>query len=181
MPAARPRLRPVALLALASAASLLLAPSAAAAGPCASEQPSTTRAIRLELRCLINAEREKRGIRRLRPNGALFRAASRHAREIVRRRYVSHYSRGGAGPASRAASAGYLRNARGWTVGENIGWQSGRGVRWIVSSWMASPTHRRALLLPRFREIGIGVVTSSPRGNAGGLTAVVDFGDRLLR
>jgi uncharacterized protein YkwD len=185
VPAAHPRLRRVALLALVLPSLLLLAPAApAAAAPCASSPSvefSTPRAIRLELRCLINAERGKRGLRRLRPNGALFRAATSHARDIVRRRRLTHYSRAGEGPASRVADTGYLRNTSRWAVGENIGWHTGRDVRSIVSSWMASPGHRRALLLPRFRELGLGVVKSSPSGNGRGLTAVVDFGDRALR
>jgi uncharacterized protein YkwD len=99
---------------------------------------------------------------------------------MVQRRYVSHYSRSGRGVASRVAGTGYLRNTRRWTVGENIAWQTGRNLRWVVSAWMASPGHRRALLSPAFRELGIGVVKSSPHGGRG-LTAVVDFGGRKLR
>ena len=173
------------LLALAAGSLLLPTPPAAeGAGRCVSPSSvdqGTARTLRLELRCLINEERSKRGLRRLRPNGALFRAASSHARAIVRRRYVSHYSRAGEGPASRVAGTGYLRNTLRWTIGENIGWHTGRDLRWIVSSWMRSPGHRRALLLPAFGEVGIGVVRASPRGDGRGLTAVVDFGGRQLR
>ena len=126
---------------------------------------------------MINAQRSRRGLRRLTPNGALFHAASGHARDMVRRRYVSHYSRG-QGPTSRVAGAGYLRGASGYTVGENIAWQSARNLRWVISQWLRSPAHRRLLLLPSFKELGIGVTKSTPRGHHGGLTVVVDFGRR---
>lgn len=184
MSVARPRLRPAAVVVSALVAAAL-APSlqtASAAGACARHDAgtATARALRLEIRCLINGERTARGLAPLRPNGALFAAAGRHARDMVRRRYFSHYSRSGSGPASRISGAGYLRNASNYTVGENIAWQTGRDARWVVGSWMRSPLHRKALLLPRFRELGIGVVKSSPHGGSG-LTAVVDFGSRKLR
>ena len=184
----RPGLRPaflvlaLAALVLAFAALALLAPPAhgTAPGGCAAQrasEPETARSLRLELRCLINVERLKRALPRLRANGALFRAASRHARDMVRRRYFSHYSRSGGGPTSRIAGSGYLRASQAWAVGENIAWQQEGDPSWVVSSWMNSPLHRRLLLSGRFRELGIGVVTSSPRGGRG-LTAVVDFGQR---
>jgi uncharacterized protein YkwD len=185
MHAVRLRLRPAVLVpALATGALLALSPSAAAAGACASSSSfdaETARSIRLELRCLMNAERVRRGLRRLRPNGALARAARGHAQDMVARRYVSHYSKAGRGPASRVAGTGYLRGTRGWTVGENIAWLGqGRDPRAILSAWMGGAAHRQILLSPRFDELGIGVATSSPGGDERGLTVVVDFGHRSL-
>ena len=184
MTSARPRLVPALVVpALVAAA---LAPSlqnASAAGACGAQDSASesARALRLEIRCLINAERTQRGLGPLRPNGALFDAAGRHARDMVRRRYFSHYSRSGGGPTSRISGAGYLRHTRNYVVGENIAWQQERDPRWVVSAWMRSPLHRRLLLLPRFQELGIGVVRSSPQGDGRGLTAVVDFGLRKFR
>ena len=179
MPLARTGLRSAAVLSVALAFSVLLAPPARGAAYCSSQGPSgTARALRLELRCLINVQRADRGLPGLQPNGALFRAAGRHARDMVRRHYFSHYSRSGGGPTSRIAGAGYLRATRRWVVGENIAWLDARDPGWVVSSWMRSPLHRRILLSARFRELGIGVVKSSPNGHGRGLTAVVDFGRR---
>jgi len=181
MPLARPGLRSAAVLSVVLASTLLPATPAGGAAYCSqqgSSGPGTERALRLELRCLINVERADRGLRGLRPNGALFRAAGRHARDMVRRHYFSHYSRSGGGPTSRIAGAGYLRATRRWVVGENIAWLDARHPGWVVSSWMRSPPHRRILLSARFRELGIGVVKSSPNGHGRGLTAVVDFGRR---
>jgi uncharacterized protein YkwD len=175
---ARARLAPAVLLLalIALFAFMLLAPKAHGAGACAQDR-DTPRALRLELRCLINVERLERGLARLRANGALFRAAGRHARDMVRRRYFSHTSRSGGTPTSRVAGTGYLRTGDSWVVGENIAWEQRRRPRAVESSWMRSPGHRRVLLSPRFRELGIGVATSSPQGGRG-MTAVVDFGRR---
>jgi uncharacterized protein YkwD len=183
MDAVRPRLRPV-VLALAVVASAVLAlPSFAVATPCEpdSARSDSIRALRLGLRCLINSERARSGLRPLRPNGALARAARTHAHDLVARRYVSHYSKAGEGPASRAAGAGYPRGTSRWSVGENIGWLGDRrDPAWIVSAWMNSPAHRHVLLRPSFHEVGIGIVRSSPSGDGRGLTIVVDFGARSL-
>ena len=174
MSAARPGLRPAALmLAFAALAPLPLPLSGAGA--------ATSRAIRLEIRSLVNAERAERGLARLQPQGALARAARRHAQEIVRRQHVSHYSRAGEGPAGRAAGAGYTRGSRSLVVGENIGWtEQVRDPAWIVSAWLTSPSHRSILLSSRFVELGIGVERSSPDGDGRGLTVVVDFGRRTF-
>ena len=111
----RPRLRPAVVVPmLASRASLLALPSSTAA---VALDAGTARGIRLELRSLMNAKRAQHGLHRLRPNGALARAARWHAHDMVRRRYVSHYSKAGRGPASRMAGAGYMRGTRRWSVG----------------------------------------------------------------
>jgi uncharacterized protein YkwD len=177
------------LLLSVAALLVLAAPGAAApsgvsaADRCAASSAidrETIRAIKREIRCLINAERARRNLAALRFQPALGRSARRHARAIVRRHYVSHQS-GAGGPSNRAAGAGYMRGATNWTVGENIGWlRSVRDVAWIVRAWMRSPMHRYVLLHGSFRELGVGVVKSSPEGNSRGLTVVVDFGRRTL-
>ena len=49
-----------------------------------------------------------------------------------------------------------------------------------MRAWLNSPAHRHILLSRGFSELGIGVATSSPRGDGDGLTVVVDFGRRSL-
>lgn len=129
----------------------------------------------------MNVERARRGLHRLRPNGALARAARGHAHDMVQRRYASHYSRAGRGPANRVRGTGYLRGTRRWWVGENIAWaDQGRDLRWIVPAWLRSVAHRHILLSGRYHELGIGIAKSSPTGDGRGLTVVVDFGRRSL-
>jgi uncharacterized protein YkwD len=110
--------------------------------------------------CLINAQRARHGLPRLNPRGDLARAARRHARDMVRRGYFDHRSPGGSSPASRAADAGY----HAVTIAENLAFGAGS---WgtpagTVAQWLGSPPHRRALLSPRLRDIGIGVAGGCP-------------------
>jgi uncharacterized protein YkwD len=127
--------------------------------------------------CLVNQERTKRGLRPLRINRWLGKAAKRHARDMVRRDYFSHDTAGGGDFVSRIRRAGY----RGRTLGEDLAWGSGTlgTAREIVRSWMNSPGHRANILSRSFREMGVGVATGVPDGGGpGGATYAVDFGRR---
>jgi uncharacterized protein YkwD len=126
-------------------------------------EASDTQLARATL-CLLNEERGRRGLPRLRLNNRLSDAAERHSRDMVRRNYFSHDSLSGHSFVDRIRRTGYLRSARSWSVGENLAWGSGsRGTpRSILSAWMASPGHRANILTRRFREIGIGVAEGAP-------------------
>jgi uncharacterized protein YkwD len=128
--------------------------------------------------CLINAERRARGLRRLKLSRRLSRAARRHSRDMVHRRYFSHWSLSGRTFVDRIRRTGYLRLARRWFVGENIAWGSGNRapVRAIVAAWMHSPGHRANILNRSFRQIGIGVALGAPSGMTPAATYTTDFG-----
>ena len=131
--------------------------------------------------CLINAERRTRGLRILRSSRRLSKAARRHSRDMARRHYFSHTSPGGTTFPERILRAGYLRGANDWFVGENLAWGTrARGTaRGVLRVWMTSPSHRRVLLTPSFRDVGLGVEWGVPdRQLAGGATYTVDFGVR---
>lgn len=118
----------------------------------------------------INGRRRAFGLRALRYDRKLARAARRHSGDMVRNRFFSHYGSGGSSPEIRIRRAGYLAGASFWRVGETIGAGMGRRgkPRRIVRSWMRSPGHRALLLDPGFREIGIGIVGRYPTGRRGG-------------
>jgi uncharacterized protein YkwD len=153
---------------LMTAIVLLALPSQASASPCAATaaQPPAASAAEASAAtvCLVNRVRARRGLRRLRANGRLALAARRHARDMVRKRFFSHWSLGGASPLKRIRRAGYLRGARNFSVGENIAWASGgrAAPASIVRRWMRSRPHRAAILHRRFREIGVGVAAGAP-------------------
>jgi uncharacterized protein YkwD len=131
--------------------------------------------------CLVNAERTQRGMRPLRINRRLSRAATRHAGDMVRRTYFSHDSLSGASFVDRIRKAGYLRGPRGWVVGENLAWGTGdrSSPAAIVQAWMNSPGHRANILQRRFREVGIGMVMAAPEELPGpAATYATDFGAR---
>jgi uncharacterized protein YkwD len=158
---------------------------ASAASACTSvyQLPGGDNADRLEqsVLCLVNAERARRGLARLRANPRLGRAATAHSRDMVGRDYFDHVSLGGSTVTDRIRRSGYLSGARSYALGENLAWGTGRLAtpHQIVRSWMNSPGHRRNILTPRFREIGIGVVLGAP-GQSGrsGATYTTKFGQR---
>ncbi|MGZ5322132.1 MAG: ice-binding family protein [Solirubrobacterales bacterium] len=154
----------------------------AGAGRRVGRAAKSLRAARKSLLCLLNVQRRARGLPPLRSNRRLLKVAERHSRSMVVRRYFSHVGQpGGVGMVDRITRTGYLRKARVWSVGENIGY--GRGPRSSPSrmtrSWMASTPHRANILSGKFREVGLGIVPGYPgrSGDPGG-TYTTDFGRR---
>ena len=99
---------------------------------------------------------------------------------MTSRRVFAHVTRYDGGVGHRARRAGYLRHARRWIVGENIGWGSGRldTPRAMMIAWMRSPGHRANILNRRFRDVGVGIVPRGiGRGGRAG-TYTTDFGAR---
>lgn len=189
----RPALLRLPAAALAAAALLSLAPASADAavrgsGPagCASSSANphavAYTAARSATLCLLNRERRKRGLRGLRYNRRLAKAAGRHAWDMVRRGYFSHDSLDGRDFVDRIMRTRYVRGGRGgWVLGENLAWGSGDRAtpRSIVRAWMNSPGHRRNILNRRFREIGVALVLHAPEHNQGrAATYVTEFGAR---
>jgi uncharacterized protein YkwD len=168
---------------LACAVLAVVAPAGAAAG-CrgADVRPGQTSNSRLAAatRCLVNVERRRRGLRRLRDNRRLALAARRHARDMAVHNFFSHASFTGESSLDRIRRTGYLRGARRWTVGENIAWgQDASGTpREIVRAWMRSPGHRANILDRAFRQFGLAVELGAPAGYSAGAFFVNDFGAR---
>jgi uncharacterized protein YkwD len=135
-------------------------------------------AARIAVLCLLNRQRRARGLRPLRHNRRLFKAAFRHSRSMVRRRYFSHFGPGGIALTDRLRRVRYLP-ARRWRVGENLGYGRGRGSSPVsaVRSWMHSTPHRAIILNGSFREVGLGIFSGIPR-RGGGATYTADFGIR---
>lgn len=168
----------------ASASASKPAPAAKAAGSgCRGQHAEPSKAgvttIRRATLCLINRERQARGLGALRMSRTLARPAQRHSADMAARRYFSHTSPSGTTMGARIARSGYTRGGRGHVIGENIAWGTGAvsTPASIVRGWMNSPGHRANILSPRYREIGIGVVGRAPNGAAGG-TYTTDFGAR---
>ncbi len=124
----------------------LLAPAASASGRVRG------RADRVELAVahLVNGVRRHYGLRPLSLSRRMTRGAAAHSAVMARSRTVFHGSWG----------ARVARSARTPVVGEVIGWLRGprglRQARVVVRDWLRSAPHRRALLAPGFRRIGVG-------------------------
>ena len=114
--------------------------------------------------CLVNRTRARFGLRPLSPNRCLHRVAARHAHDMVARRYFAHVTPNGWDTGARAQASGYAPRAAAWIVGENIAWgvDGAASPAWVMNAWMHSPGHRANILNPRFRDIGVGIVTDTP-------------------
>ena len=129
--------------------------------------------------CLLNVVRRQHHLPRLRLSVDLSRAAQRHARNMVVHRYFGHTEPGGVNIVDRILHSGYLSRYGHWRLGENLGWGWGSGAtpRSIVTAWMRSAPHRHNILNRAFRDVGVAVVTGSPRQpRSGAITYVIDFG-----
>jgi uncharacterized protein YkwD len=135
--------------------------SAASAFPSA----RNTRRLARAVLCLLNIQRTSRGLRPLRLNGRLTRAAVGHSRDMVARRYFAHVGADGS-PVSRIRRAGYIPRVGLWTIGENLAWGTGTAASpaQIMDAWMNSPEHKANILTPGFREIGVGVIYTTTFG-----------------
>jgi uncharacterized protein YkwD len=159
--------------------------AAASASPCgrstAAPRQLTLHQMRSSELCLINRVRAHFGLRPLTFNRSLRDSATGHSDSMVTHRYFAHEGPGGSVD-RRVSRAGYLRRARAFTVGENIG--GGHGRRYgspmaVFKEWMHSPPHRANILDRGYRDVGVGVARGFPmRAGAGSATYTVDFGAR---
>lgn len=136
--------------------------------------------IRAATICLLNVERERAGREPLREHTSLRNVASRYSEQMVTDRFFDHTSPSGSTMTIRIKRSNYLRGARAWALGENLAWGSGQLAtpRQTVKAWMRSPGHKANILSPKFKDVGIGVSTGTPRGADNGATYTADFGRR---
>ena len=158
-----------------AAATLALAPAANAAAACDNTNLVPSKAnlgkVRAAVLCLHNESRKAKGLRPLKLNDKLRRAAEGHSAYMVRASRFEHGDLAG-----RIRAVGY----DGWTYGENIAWGTGRlaTAREIHRSWMSSPGHKANILRPQFKEIGIGIALGAAGAGSNGATYTADFGVR---
>jgi uncharacterized protein YkwD len=128
--------------------------------------------------CLVNQERTSRGLKPLKSNRRLVKAATGHARDMVAHGYFSHDSASGGTFVDRIRKAGYVPPRALPTLGEDLAWGSGSfgTPREIVQGWMNSPGHRANILERKFHEAGMGVAFGDPGAGADGVTYALDFG-----
>jgi uncharacterized protein YkwD len=123
--------------------------------PAAPAQAGSAKQDRVERAVVkeVNTIRAQHGLRKLRRHRGLARAADVKAKEVVSTAVLSHSS-----PDGTAMEQRVRRYVRAKSVGETIGYvpTGSRQAQQIVTSWMASPEHRAALLSPAFHRVGVG-------------------------
>jgi uncharacterized protein YkwD len=128
--------------------------------------------------CLLNKQRARAGLKKLKANKRLRSAAISHSEDMVERSYFEHDGPSGDTLYSRAERVGYLRSdTSSWALAENIAYGSGgRGTAAsIVRSWMGSSAHRDNILNSTVRDAGVGVASGVPVGGHGA-TFTLDLG-----
>ena len=125
---------------------------------------TTERALLSEM----NRVRAAHGLVRLRLDWTLQRAARSHSADMLRRDYFAHGAF-----AARLTRFG----VRGPRVGENLAWGVGSRARAgsVLRMWLASPAHRRTLLRPGFRRVGVASLAGEFRGYDGARVVTADF------
>ncbi|HSD23571.1 MAG TPA: CAP domain-containing protein [Solirubrobacterales bacterium] len=182
------------LLALCTAIGLLIGGGGTAPAMASNCQNTHTTAIDQALEdfdasvfCLINEQRAVHGRSALRPNGRLRRAAYDYATSMELGGFFSHYGDffghpAGATPISRLRQIGYIRRHNVWIVGENLHWTTAdrSTPADVLEAWMNSPEHRKCLLKPRFRDLGIAAVRGIPSdpSETDGITVASELGFR---
>lgn len=116
----------------------------------------------------VNQTRVAHGLRPLRIDATLVRAARSHSLSMLRGDYFSHGDFHGRMVAF---------HVQGPTAGENLAWGNGGYGQpaEIVAEWLASPEHRANLLRPGWTRIGIGIVHGTFLGNGDSTIVTTDF------
>ncbi len=109
-------------------------------------------AVREEMLALVNSARKKAGLKTLRLNSVLHKAAQAHAEDMLARGYFAHESPSGTTVRERSRKAGYNWAA----VGENIAFGQ-TSVDEVMETWIDSPGHRKNILSRNYTEMGVGL------------------------
>ena len=111
----------------------------------------------------VNMERALQAHPALRMNAKLSASAQLHADDMIVRNYFDHADPEGLRVGNRARAAGYGDiNAQTCncsykiSIGEDLA-KGQTTVEQVIREWMASPTHREAILSDDYNDIGIGI------------------------
>ncbi len=163
-------------------------PEGLAGGPIRSAPPSVhaitaVADLERELVAAINTMRRAQHVHALRVSPLLAEAARLHSRSMAVHGYFDHSSLDGSPFWQRLEPLYPPLKGRYWQTGENIVWASPDvSAQGAIDMWLKSPLHRKNLLGPAWREVGIGGVHAL--GEAGvfqGLEVTIvtaDFGVR---
>lgn len=111
--------------------------------------------IAAEMLARVNEVRRQAGLWPLRPNPLLDRISQKHADDLLLRSYSGHQTPEGLGPVDRARAGGYRSG-----IGENIVEQR-FSTEEALKAWLGSPGHRKNLLDPNCREMGLGLAVGA--------------------
>jgi uncharacterized protein YkwD len=129
--------------------------------------------LRSALLCVINRKRSAEGLRALKLDRKLQRAAGRHARDMVRHDYFAHQRPGGPDLTTRLDRVGWHGTRWGETIAYGCG--SSSSPKATLRAWLNSPPHREIILSGTYKRGGLGVGAEAPCGSDGAIW-VLDVG-----
>ena len=144
---------------------------------------ATVSTLEDEVLTAINDLRASNGLSQLRLNSALSLAALGHSQSMAKRGFFSHDGYNGAPFWARIKPRYRPQRGNFWGVGENMVWSSpDLSADQAIQMWLDSPPHRKNLLTPSWREVGLGAVRAlGAPGVYDGLDVTIltaDFGVR---
>lgn len=107
---------------------------------------------------LVNNARKTQGLNALQSDSNLRQAALLHAKDMFKRGYFSHYTPEGYTPFDRLE----LQSIKYTTAAENLAYAP--EVELAFSGLMKSPGHKKNILDPNFKKIGVGVLDGGSYG-----------------
>ena len=128
--------------------------------------------------CLTNYARTRSGLAPLHANPQLAQAGQAKLTADLACREFSHTP---CGKPFQSFFAAYLRGASSYQIGENIAWGTGAygTPRQTMNEWLHSADHRKNILTPGFRELGIGYEPNKTFQDSSGATLwSQEFGTR---
>jgi uncharacterized protein YkwD len=151
-------------------------PALADTGPASPQRATASQAAIVRY---VNAARKDHGLKPVRVDRKLARAALAHSRDMVAKHYFAHSSPSGLKFSARISRTGWMRGRKRWRVGETLAWGVGDNAapKAVVQAWLHSRPHRKVVLSRQFRLIGLGIASGTPVGRErGGRTITADFG-----
>jgi uncharacterized protein YkwD len=103
----------------------------------------------------VNDVRRREDLPPLASNPLLDRISQEHAEDMLLRSYFGHQTPEGLGPSDRARADGYAAG-----IGENLVEQR-FSTEEALKAWLDSPGHRRNILDPGSREMGLGLAVGA--------------------
>lgn len=125
-----------------------------------SASDSNVSAVEREVVRLVNAEREKQGLKPLALDSKLSSIAGKKSQDMKDNNYFSHQSPTYGSPFDMLKQFGVSYS----TAGENIA-AGQRSAKVVVDGWMNSQGHRENILNASFTKIGVGYVSGGSYGS----------------
>ncbi|WP_018613479.1 CvpA family protein [Segetibacter koreensis] len=114
--------------------------------------PKIREDLEAKMLVLVNKERQKAGLPILKPDVEMLAVAREHSKDMFARGYFSHVTPEGLSPFDRMKEA----HIKYLAAGENLA--LGQTLSICHRGLMNSPGHRKNILNPLFRRVGIGIV-----------------------